>query len=430
MARQRNRAQLVLIFLYSVFVSGFNLQCQAGRNFGNAKSSLKLPTLSSFTVNRSPSMEAAISDHNNSRRMISECKATASGNPIDECWRCDPEWRQNRQALAKCAVGAGRNAIGGRNGRIYVVTDSSDVDAANPTPGTLRYSAIQQEPLWIIFSQDMTIRLRNELILNSFKTIDGRGFNVHIAGGAGLTLQSISNVIIHGVHIHGIVSTGPAAIRSSPTHSGGRGRTDGDAVNIYSSRDVWVDHCYFANGADGLVDVTMGSTGVTISNNYFTQHDKVILLGAHPQDTFDKGMRVTVAFNHFGPGLIERLPRIRHGYVHVLNNFYEGWGMYAIGGSEEPTIISEGNIFTAPNGVNKEVSKRLQDRGVGDPRSWNWASSGDIFLNGAFFRASGAPLGSQVYSIAINDVAALPATMVATMTTDAGPLACTSEGFC
>jgi hypothetical protein len=30
--------------------------------------------------------------------------------------------------------------------------------------------------------------------------------------------------------------------------------------------------------------------------------------------------------------------------------------MYAIGGSEEPTIVSQGNVFTAPNGVNKEVS--------------------------------------------------------------------------
>lgn len=48
--------------------------------------------------------------------------------------------------------------------------------------------------------------------------------------------------------------------------------------------------------------------------------------------------------------------RIRHGHVHVVNNFYEGWGMYAIGGSEEPTIVSDGNVFTAPNGVNKEVS--------------------------------------------------------------------------
>jgi len=78
-----------------------------------------------------------------------------------------------------------------------------------------------------------------------------------------------------------------------------------------------------------------------------------------------------------------------------------------------------------------QVSKRLQDgRGNSDPLSWNWQSSGDIFLNGAFFRASGAPLTSEVYATAMNDVTALPATMVATMTADAGPLACTPGAFC
>ncbi|GLJ28749.1 hypothetical protein SUGI_0566650 [Cryptomeria japonica] len=33
-------------------------------------------------------------------------------------------------------------------------------------------------------------------------------------------------------------------------------------------------------------------------------------------------MKVTVAFNHFGSGLIERMPRCRHGYVHVANREY------------------------------------------------------------------------------------------------------------
>lgn len=36
---------------------------------------------------------------------------------------------------------------------------------------------------------------------------------------------------------------------------------------------------------------------------------QVILLGAHPGDTFDTNMEVTVAYNHFGPGLTQRLPR-------------------------------------------------------------------------------------------------------------------------
>lgn len=105
-----------------------------------------------------------------------------TGNPIDDCWRCDPNWAKHRQRLAHCAIGFGKNAIGGREGKIYVVTDPGNDDAVNPKPGTLRYAVIRNEPLWIIFARDMVIRLKQELIMNSFKTIDGRGANVHIAG--------------------------------------------------------------------------------------------------------------------------------------------------------------------------------------------------------------------------------------------------------
>ncbi|KAJ0051626.1 hypothetical protein Pint_02868 [Pistacia integerrima] len=103
-----------------------------------------------------------------------------TGNPIDDYWSCDPNWERNRQSLANCATGFGKNAIGGRNSRIYVVTDSSNDDPVNPKPGTLRYAVIQYDPLWIIFKRDMVIQLKQELVMNSFKTIAGRGANVHI----------------------------------------------------------------------------------------------------------------------------------------------------------------------------------------------------------------------------------------------------------
>ncbi|KHN14071.1 Putative pectate lyase 18 [Glycine soja] len=85
----------------------------------------------------------------------------ATGNPIDDCWRCDPNWESQR--LADCAIGFGKNAIGGKNGKIYVVTDSGDDDPVTPKPGTLRYAVIQDEPLWIIFARDMVIKLKEEL---------------------------------------------------------------------------------------------------------------------------------------------------------------------------------------------------------------------------------------------------------------------------
>ena len=106
-----------------------------------------------------------------------------TGNPMDDCWRCDKDWESHRQSLADCATGFGSGAIGGKNGQIYTVNSSADDDVANPQPGTLRYGVTREEPLWIIFATSMTIYLKNELIMTSYKTIDGRGVNVHISGG-------------------------------------------------------------------------------------------------------------------------------------------------------------------------------------------------------------------------------------------------------
>ena len=96
-----------------------------------------------------------------------------------------------------------------------------------------------------------------------------------VSGGAGLTIQDVTNIIIEGVHIHDIISTGPARVMSSVTHVGDRGVADGDAISIYTASNIWIDHCYLSNAADGLIDAILGSTSITISNNYFANHDKV-----------------------------------------------------------------------------------------------------------------------------------------------------------
>lgn len=199
-----------------------------------------------------------------------------TGNPIDDCWRCDRRWYLRRKRLANCAIGFGRNAVGGRDGKYYVVSDPGDDDPVNPRQGTLRHAVIQDRPLWIVFKSDMVITLKQELIMNSFKTIDGRGANVHIAYGACFTIQFITNVIIHGLHIHDCKSTGNAMVRSSPSHFGWRTMADGDGVSIFGSSHIWVDHNSLSNCADGLIDAIMGSTAITISNNYFTHHNEVI----------------------------------------------------------------------------------------------------------------------------------------------------------
>lgn len=222
-----------------------------------------------------------------------------TGNPIDDCWRCaGTDWRQDRQRLADCGIGFGRNAMGGKGGPVYVVTDPSDGDPVNPAPGTLRYGAIQEGPLWIVFAGDMTISPAHELVVSSRKTVDGRGARVVVGdGGACFAVRGASDVVIHGLTIR----------RCRPAPKLEAGMSDGDGV--HNSSDVWVDHCTVEACADGLIDVVVGSTRVTLSNNLLRNHDKAILLGHNDDYTDDKAMQVTVAFNRFGPGLVQRMPR-------------------------------------------------------------------------------------------------------------------------
>ena len=345
----------------------------------------------------------------------------ATGNPIDDGWRCDPQWQRHRKRLANCGIGFGRNAVGGRDGKYYVVSDPGHDDPVNPRPGTLRHAVIQDRPLWIVFKRDMVITLKQELIMNSFKTIDARGVNVHIAYGGCITIQFVTNVIIHGLHIHDCKPTGNAMVRSSPSHYGWRTMADGDGISIFGSSHIWVDHNSLSNCADGLIDAIMGSTAITISNNYFTHHNEVMLLGHSDSYTRDKQMQVTIAYNHFGEGLIQRMPRCRHGYFHVVNNDYTHWEMYAIGGSADPTINSQGNRYLAPNNrFAKEVTHRVQT--TGRWRHWNWRSEGDLLLNGAYFVQSGA--GAAASYARASSLGAKSSSMIGTITAGAGVLNC------
>lgn len=217
---------------------------------------------------------------NNTRRNLRQGKTKYKGpcqatNPIDKCWRCRGDWTTNRKQLAKCARGFGRRTTGGKAGKYYVVTDNSDNDVLNPKPGTLRYAVIQKRPLWIIFARSMNIKLSKELIVSSDKTIDGRGANVHIAYGAGITVQFVNNVIIHGLHIHHIVPASGGLIRDSVDHYGIRTTSDGDGISIFGSTNVWIDHVSLSQCSDGLIDAIQGSTAITISNCHFTHHNDV-----------------------------------------------------------------------------------------------------------------------------------------------------------
>lgn len=73
-----------------------------------------------------------------------------------------------------------------------------------------------------------------------------------------------------------------------------------------------------------------------------------------------------------------------------------------------------------------QVTKRVADGGndYGGWENWNWKSSGDMFLNGAFFTDSGSPnIDSSLYAKATS-FSAKPSSSVGTLTANAGPFQC------
>ena len=237
-------------------------------------------------------------------------------------------------------VGFAEGTNGGKEGAIYYVVNTNDNG-----PGSLRYGAEMDGPLWIVFDIDGTINLESDISVKSDKTIDGRGREIIITGH-GLSIgnedEQVSNVIIENIIL-----------------KDGTGDEAEDGIRIkYSVSDVWIDHCSLSNYPDGLIDVTRKSTDVTISWSKFSNHQKTMLLSDE-----DNELRVTVHHNYFQE-TTGRNPKLDGGKAHAYNNYLERWGNYGMGSSNYGQLYSESNIFEA--GADKdafEIDFEDQDRG-------------------------------------------------------------------
>ncbi|MBA0624619.1 hypothetical protein Godav_009948 [Gossypium davidsonii] len=230
--------------------------------------------------------------------------------------------------LSNCVPGFAHGTTGGKGGEFYVVTDPID-NATDPKPRTL---------------------LHADLIVTSDKTINARVANMEICNGAGITVQFVKNVIIH----HNIPTKG-GKIKDGENHHGLRGASDGDGVSLFRDTNISFDHLSHHHCADGLIDAIQGSTVATVSNCHFTDHNDVMLFRASDSYSADKKMQDIVGLNHFGKGLVERMLRCRFGFIHFINNDYNHWFLYAIGGTSHPTNISQGNRYLCetPSGLRR-----------------------------------------------------------------------------
>ncbi|WP_437819977.1 pectate lyase family protein [Sorangium sp. So ce1078] len=201
---------------------------------------------------------------------------------------------------------------GGEGGMVVTV---SDADA-------LLEAMAGTEPRVIHISG--TIQLSGMNDVGSNKTIVGLGADAKIVGG-GLYLYREKNVIIRNITFED---------------------ANEDAIGITTeTTNVWIDHCTFMNGADGLIDIVRESSYVTLSWNVFRNHHKTILIGHSDAASADAGfLKVTLHHNWFD-GTQTRHPSVRYGQVHVFNNYYLDNLSYGVASRMEADVFVEGNYF-------------------------------------------------------------------------------------
>jgi pectate lyase len=186
----------------------------------------------------------------------------------------------------------------------------------------------------------------------SNKTLVGIGTDATLAGGLrirGTADAPVRNVIVRNLRVNGASTT-----------------ADGDAAQIYYAHHVWIDHCDIWDGPDGNLDLTHAVNWVTISWTKFrytsaykavpgettAAHRFSSLVGHSDDNAAEDDGRLKISFHHdwWAEGVLERMPRVRFGQVHVFNNYFSSAGNhYCVRAGRGAHLLVEGNAFDGVN---------------------------------------------------------------------------------
>ncbi|KAF5309163.1 hypothetical protein D9619_012701 [Psilocybe cf. subviscida] len=160
--------------------------------------------------------------------------------------------------------------------------------------------------------------------------------------GVGLRVINAKNVIIRNVKISKVLASA------------------GDAIGIQASSQVWVDHVDLSSDRDhdkhptfrfiydGLLDVTHGCTGVTITGSKLSNHWKASLVG-HSDNNGAEDTKITVTYaNNYWTNLNSRTPSFRFGHGHIFNNVFDN-NSDGINTRDGAQLLVENNVWTGTN---------------------------------------------------------------------------------
>jgi uncharacterized repeat protein (TIGR02543 family) len=169
--------------------------------------------------------------------------------------------------------------------------------------------------------------------------------NKTIIGLPGAKLVGGFDVKASNVIIRNMIIQGPGAVDVNGV--------DCITIDGASTTNVWIDHCNIYDGQDGNLDITNGANYIAITwcRFYYTaassNHQFNSLIGNSDSKTSDRGkLKVTMMYNWWGTGCKERMPRLRFGQVHVVNNYFNCTGnSHCIRAGKEANLLVESNYF-------------------------------------------------------------------------------------
>ena len=145
-----------------------------------------------------------------------------------------------------------------------------------------------------------------------------------------------------------------------------------DLLSFNGAKHCWVDHCTFLDGMDGNFDITQRSDFNTVSWCTFSytdrsyMHQNTNLIGYSDREPTGF-LNTTFAFNWWGQGCVQRMPMIRVGKIHMLNNYFScTTAGNCINPRKNSEVLIEGNYFE--KGVRRYYSQN-------DAISVTWADS-------------------------------------------------------
>ncbi|KAF9031358.1 pectate lyase [Hymenopellis radicata] len=167
------------------------------------------------------------------------------------------------------------------------------------------------------------------------------GSNTSVLGAAGSSLVGVglrvlneSNVILRNLKISKVLAEA------------------GDHIGIQAASKVWVDHVDLSSDRDhdkdyydGLLDITHGCTGVTVTNSKLYTHWKASLVG-HSDSNGAEDVAITVTYaNNWWYDLNSRTPSFRFGTGHIFNNVFDD-NNDGINTRDEAQLLVENNVWT------------------------------------------------------------------------------------